>query len=446
MLTPDNQFDKLLDINQLFRDVNYLKDGLLNQLQQFNDDASFLKAVFPSDKPVDARRQLIEDQLNRIFLIYHFDEPEPLKRWEFQVVNKLNQNVRFEIGINKHDAVFYFKAESNPVDINKLYDLTQNTLDKINKIILNKTPYDLIKQCGIQSNDFDVNEICNSSNILDVTDVKLPLDVFTINDWMNYFNKFFLNSYELSFDHKVFKYGLSAYVYQRELYELLETELIPKIANKISKHNLTMLDKFPLMFQEYHQNEINQIVKEPDEILNLEFLKQPNADEILNRAFNIANQDQCDRILTTLNEKVLSQVNQHQFDNLITSRIFENFDIRFLTNIRPQALLESIKAQAIKAPILDEDKFYNSEDTDKFLQQLKNVTENEKDQIRTILNRYVKQFRIQSEKDVLQMIKKIQQEMHAFVIKVDRDYFANAKRNDGDQGVSRVAYYVFIRK
>lgn len=446
MLTPDNQFDKLLDINQLFRDVNYLKDGLLNQLQQFNNDALFLKDVFPSDKPVDARQQMIEDQLNRIFLIYHFDEPEPLKRWEFQVVNKLNQNVRFEIGINKHDAVFYFKAESNPVDIDKLYDLTQNALDKINKIILNKTPYDLIKQCGIQSNDFDVNEICNSSNVLDVTDVKLPLDVFTINDWMNYFNKFFLNSYELSFDHKVFKYGLSAYVYQRELYELLETKLIPKIANKISKHNLTMLDKFPLMFQEYHQNEINQIVKEPAKILNLEFLKQPNADEILNRAFDVANQDQCDRILEALNEKVLSQVNQHQFDNLITSRIFENFDIRFLTNIRPQALLESIKAQAIKAPILDEGKFYNSKDTDKFLKQLKNVTETEKEQICTILNRYVKQFRIRSEKDVLQMIEKIQHEMHAFIIKVDRDYFVNAKRNDGDQGVSRVAYYVFVRK
>lgn len=446
MLTPDNQFDKLLDINQLFRDVNYLKDGLLNQLQQFNDDASFLKAVFPPDKSVDARQQMIEDQLNRIFLIYHFDEAEPLKRWEFQVVNKLNQNVRFEIGINKHDAVFYFKAETNPVDIDKLYDLTQDTLDKINKIILNKTPYDLIKQCGIQSNDFDVNEICNSSNVLDVTDVKLPLDVFTINDWMNYFNKFFLNSHELSFDHKVFKYSLSAYVYQQELYELLETELIPKIANKISKHNLTMLDKFPLMFQEYHQTEINQIVKEPAKILNLEFLKQPNADEILNRAFDIANQDQCDRILMTLNEQVLSQVNQHQFDNLITSKIFENFDIHFLTNIRPQTLLESIKAQTIKAPILDKSKFYNSADTDKFLKQLKNVTETEKEQIRIIIERYVKQFRIQSEQDVLQTIEKIQQEMHAFVIKVDRNYFANAKRNDGDQGVARVAYYIFVRK
>ena len=143
---------------------------------------------------------------------------------------------------------------------------------------------------------------------------------------------------------------------------------------------------------------------------------------------------------------ILSQVNQHQFDNLITSRIFENFDIYFLTNIRPQVLLESIKAQVIKAPILDESKFYNTNDTDKFLKQLKNVSETEKEKIKTIIEKYVKQFGIRSEKDVLQTIDKIQHEMHAFVIKVDRDYFANAKRNDDNQGVSRIAYYVFVRK
>lgn len=436
MLTPDNQFENLLDINQLFRDVNYLKESLLNQLQQFNDDASFLKEVLPTDnQPVNVRKQMLEDQLNRIFLFYHFDEQNPLQRWEFQVVNKLNQRIRFEIGIDKHDVVFYFKSETNPIDIDKIYDLTQETLDKINKTILNGTPYDLINQFCVPKNNFDIN------------DVKLPFDLFTVNDWMDYFNQYFLNTHDWAFNNKVFKNSLSDYVYQKELYQRLETELIPQIANLISKHNLTMLDKFPLMFQEFHQDEINQIVNEPTEILNLEFLKKPDADEILNRAFDVANQDQCDRILEALNEKVLSQVNQHQFDNLIDSKIFDKFDISFSTNIRPQALLESIKAQTIKAPILDESKFYNSADTDKFLNQLDNdVTETEKEQIRIIIERYVKQFRIQSEKDVLQTIEKIQQEMHAFVIKVDRNYFANVKRNDGNQGVARVAYYVFIRK